>query len=203
MLSVGGWRHRPRPIGITLCLFLLFASGVACAQTGYVHTQGKILVDGTGKPLLLRGTSFGNWLVPEGYMLKLEDGVRSPHGIETLTENLLGPEQSIAFWKSYRRNYITRDDVQFVKRAGFNSIRIPFHYKFFANGNDEGFALLDPVVAWAHEEGIYVILDMHCTPGGQNGANIDDSNGYPWLFASPLSQRDDCHLDAHCATLQH
>ena len=26
---------------------------------------------------------------------------------------------------------------------------------------------------------------MHCAPGGQTGANIDDSWGYPWLYDSP------------------
>ena len=34
----------------------------------FAHTQGKEIVDTNGKPLLLRGTSLGNWMVPEGYM---------------------------------------------------------------------------------------------------------------------------------------
>ena len=41
---------------------------------------------------------------------------------------------------------------------------------------------------WAREDGIYVIIDLHCAPGGQTGTNIDDSIGYPWLFSSPDSQ---------------
>jgi endoglucanase len=168
-----------------------FIAAISCAaQTGFVHTQGKQLVDGAGKPLLLRGTSFGNWLEPEGYMLKLKDGPQSPATIEALTRTLLGPEESAKFWVEYRKNYITQGDVQFLKKAGFNSVRIPFHYKFFANGSDEGFKLIDPVVAWAHEAGIYVILDMHCAPGGQTGANIDDSDNYPWLYESPSAQKE-------------
>ena len=168
---------------------LLGLSLSAGAQTGFVHTQGKILVDGAGKPLLLRGTSFGNWLEPEGYMLKLNGGPQAPGTIEALTRTLLGPEESAKFWVTWRKEYITRGDVQFMKKAGFNSIRIPFHYKFFANGSDEGFALIDPVVAWAHEAGMYVILDMHDAPGGQTGANIDDSDNYPWLYESPSAQQ--------------
>jgi endoglucanase len=162
----------------------------ASAQVGYVHTRGKELVDGAGKPLLLRGTSLGNWLEPEGYMLKLNGGPQSPSTIEALTRTLLGPEGSKAFWIEYRKNYITRGDIMFLKKAGFNEIRIPFHYKFFANGSDEGFRLIDPVVEWAHEAGIYVILDMHDAPGGQTGANIDDSDNYPWLYESPSSQKE-------------
>jgi endoglucanase len=161
----------------------------AHAQTGFVHTQGKTLVDGAGKPLLLKGTSLGNWLEPEGYMLKLKGGPSAPGTIEGLTRTLLGPEASREFWRSYRKNYITRDDIQFLKQAGFNSIRIPMHYKFFADGSNEGFAVMDPVIAWAHEAGLYVILDMHCAPGGQTGSNIDDSDNYPWLYQSPASQK--------------
>jgi hypothetical protein len=35
---------------------------------------------------------------------------------------------------------------------------------------------------------MYVLLDMHCAPGGQTGDNIDDSFGYPYLFKSQSSQ---------------
>ncbi len=173
----------------TLCT-LFCATTLANAQTGFVHTQGKSLVDGSGKPLHLRGTNLGDWLVPEGYMLKFEGGPQSPQQIEALVQTLLGPEESQHFWQRYRANYVTRDDIQFLKQAGFNSIRIPFHYKFFAHGSTEGFALIDPVVAWAHEAGLYVVLDMHCAPGGQTGANIDDSANYPWLFQSQPSQAE-------------
>ena len=53
--------------------YILFAMLTVCgvaplARAQFVHTQGKEIVDGAGKPLLLRGTNLGNWLVPEGYM---------------------------------------------------------------------------------------------------------------------------------------
>jgi len=185
----------PRFLRINVLIFALAfiascSANALLAQTqGFAHTHGNVLVDGSGKTLLLRGTSLGNWLEPEGYMLKFKGGPQSPQSMEALTRTLLGPEGSDAFWRSYRRNYITRDDIQFLKQSGFNSIRIPMHYKFFADGDAEGFALLDPVIAWAHEAGLYVILDMHCAPGGQTGANIDDSDNYPWLYESPSSQK--------------
>ena len=62
-------------------------------------------------------------------------------------------------------------------------------YRFFEPGNEEGFALLDRVIGWAREDHLYVILDMHCAPGGQTGANIDDSWGYPWLYEDEASQQ--------------
>lgn len=177
--------------GLRAGLFLLCAMLVlpAWAQQGFVHRQGKILVDGKGAEVHLRGTNFGNWMVPEGYMFKFEDGPQSPREIEALTQSLLGPAEAEQFWSQYRHGYITKEDVHLLKKANFNTVRIPLHYKFFLPGNEEGFALLDPVIRWASEEGIYVILDMHCAPGGQTGTNIDDSVGYPWLFESETSQQ--------------
>ena len=77
-----------------------------------------------------------------------------------------------------------------------NSIRIPFNYRLFVNegylGQDNanrGFELLDRVIGWCKKEGIYVILDMHCAPGGQTGDNIDDGFGYPFLFKSKGMQQ--------------
>ena len=94
-------------------------------------------------------------------------------------------QERLQFWQQYRDNYITEADIKFLHDTGFNSIRIPFHYKFFAAGNDEGFRRLDSVIGWAAKDHLYVILDMHCAPGGQTGANIDDSWGYPWLYDPP------------------
>jgi endoglucanase len=44
--------------------------------------------------------------------------------------------------------------------------------------------LLDHVVEWSTQDGLYVILDLLAAPGGQTGANIGDSYGYPWLYDS-------------------
>jgi cellulase (glycosyl hydrolase family 5) len=160
------------------------------AQAQFVHTQGKEIVDGAGKPLLLRGINLGNWLVPEGYMWHLNGGgPESPREIEALVTELIGPQRAHEFWHAYRQNYITQADIHLIKQCGFNSIRIPFHYKFFESDDAEGFTLLDQVVQWAHQENLYVILDMHAAPGGQTGKNIDDSDGYPWLFSDASAQQ--------------
>ena len=54
---------------------------------------------------------------------------------------------------------------------------------------NEGFELLDNLVRWCKQSGIYVIIDMHAAPGGQTGQNIDDSiNDEPRLFMNPTNQ---------------
>jgi len=169
---------------ISLILLLL----VAQATAQFAHTDHKQMVDANGKPLLIRATNLGNWLVPEGYMWLFDGGPQSPSEIRALVLELLGPEGSTAFWQKYRDNYITRDDLALLHRAAFNVVRVPMHFSFFESDDAEGFKYLDRVIAWSRAENLYVILDLHAAPGGQTGANIDDSAGYPWLYESPQEQ---------------
>ncbi len=166
-------------------LLLVCVSGMA--QSGFVRNDGKTLITPKNQKLLLRGINLGNWLEPEGYMFRLDGGPTSPREIEGFFNELMGPSDAAAFWRDYREYYITQRDIAFIRKAGFNSVRVPFHYKFFLPGG-EGFALLDRLVDWCRREGIWVILDMHCAPGGQTGTNIDDSWSYPWLYESARDQ---------------
>jgi aryl-phospho-beta-D-glucosidase BglC (GH1 family) len=171
---------------LQLLLVLLLLISAAGAQ--FAHTDHKQIVDASGKPLFLRATSLGNWMVPEGYMWLFKDGPQSPSEIRALLLELLGPEGSAAFWQKYRETYITREDIALLHRAGFNAIRVPLHYSLFESDDAEGFKLLDRLIAWSRAEGLYVVLDLHAAPGGQTGSNIDDSAGYPWLYQSPQEQ---------------
>jgi endoglucanase len=175
-----------RTLSASLALVLLPLA--AAAQ--YAHTQGDQVIGRDGKPLFLRGTNLGNWMVPEGYMWQFGGHVQSAREIQRFVVELIGPTRSQAFWQQWRADYITRADVHLIHQAGFNSIRVPMHYALFASDNAEGFRLLDNLVRWTREEGgLYLIFDMHAAPGGQTGTNIDDSDGYPWLFEDAASQQ--------------
>jgi len=175
-------------LSTTLAIGSAAVAAAATPTNQFVHASGKQLVDAAGNTLQLRGINLGNWMVPEGYMFGLEGGPQSPREIEAFFNELIGPDEAAQFWHAYRDAYVTEDDIRYLHQTGANSIRIPMHYKFFLPGNDEGFALLDRVVGWAAKYHLYVILDLHCAPGGQTGANIDDSWGYPWLYESESSQ---------------
>src|SRR3989442_1408548 len=173
-----------RLLQLTLFLLVLISQGGA----QFAHTDHKQIVDAAGKPLLVRATNLGNWMVPEGYMWMFDGGPQSPSEIRALVLELLGPEGSEAFWKKWRENYVTREDIALLHRAGFNAVRVPLHYSLFESDDAEGFPLLDRLIGWCKAENIYVMLDLHAAPGGQTGANIDDSAGYPWLYDSPQEQ---------------
>lgn len=118
----------------------------------------------------------------------------SPRLIQSAINELVGEDEAKRFWKTYRDNYITAEDIKFIKGAGFNTIRVPFNYRLFVTSDEPtrlegiGYELVDRVVKWARREKLYVVLDMHAAPGGQTGDNIDDSWGYPFLFDSPEAQ---------------
>jgi endoglucanase len=181
---------RARRALCVLAALVLSSALLAQSNSGFVHTQGENIVDQAGKPLLLRGTNLGNWFEPEGYMFHFDGGPQSPREIEDLTHELLGPTRSAAFWQQWRDTYITQQDIGRISQAGFNSVRVPLHYKFFTSEDAEGFRLLDRLLDWARRDHIYVILDMHCAPGGQTGTNIDDSYGYPWLLQDQDAQAE-------------
>ncbi len=169
---------------LALILTLCFYAVPANANT-LVRTEGKNFIAPDGRTLLIKGISFGNWLMPEGYMFKFEVA-KSPRQIYGAFDRLLGPERAQAFWRQFRDTYITQDDIAFIKSVGFNTVRIPLHYRLFmdADGNNtgEGWFLLDRVLGWVHEAGLFAIVDLHAAPGGQTGINHDDGPGYPLMF---------------------
>src|SRR5580765_3958985 len=124
---------------LRLPILLMALTSLGSAQ--FAHTDHKQIVDAAGKPLLLRATNLGNWLVPEGYMWLFEGGPQSPSEIRALVMELLGPEGSAAFWQKYRENYVSHDDIALLHRVGFNAIRVPLHYSLFESDEAEGFKL--------------------------------------------------------------
>ncbi len=175
---------------------LLFAAGIfkVEAQSTFISVEGKEIIGTNGKPMLLKGTNLGNWMVPEGYMFRFKD-VSSPRLINEAITEAIGPDATKDFWEKYLNSYVTEADIHYLKSTGMNSLRVPFNYRLFTNetylgATDEnrGFTLLDKLIQWSKKENIYLILDMHAAPGGQTGDNIDDGFGYPFLFESEQSQ---------------
>jgi endoglucanase len=183
-------------IGAQMCTLAL-AGGLigpaAATPADFIHAQGAHLVDGRGDNFAVRGINLGNWLVPEGYMFKFKHAL-SPSEIDGLFASLLGAEGAAQFWKKFRDVYIAKEDIDFIKAAGFNTVRVPLDWRLFvepgAGGESDrfegpGWALLDRLVQWCHAAGLYAVIDLHAAPGGQTGVNHDDGPGFPLTFYVP------------------
>jgi hypothetical protein len=183
-------------ICVRICALALaggLIGAAAAAPADFIHAQGARLVDGHGDDFAVKGINLGNWLVPEGYMFKFKHAL-SPSEIDGLFESLLGTEGAAQFWKKFRDVYIAREDIDFIKAAGFNTVRVPLDWRLFVepgegDGNDRfegpGWALLDRLVQWCHAAGLHAIVDLHAAPGGQTGVNHDDGPGFPLTFYVP------------------
>jgi len=153
-----------------------------------VQIDGRRFVGPDGRSLQLKGINLGNWLMPEGYMLKLERA-KAPRQIYAAFDRLLGKERAAEFWRSFRDQYVTAADLGLIRDCGFNLVRIPLHWALFMTAEGrfegEGWALLERVLGWAEDAGLHVIVDLHAAPGGQTGINHDDGPGYPLMFYVP------------------
>ena len=162
--------------------------------SGFLDTRGTRIVNGNGEEVLLTGWGLGNWLLAEGYMWLSGGAARfdRPRRIEAVVGELAGVDYAARFWQMFRDRYVTEADISLMADQGYNSVRIPLNARLFlAEGPglrwlEEGFLLLDRCLDWCETHRLYAFLDLHGAPGGQTGANIDDSiDDQARLFMDP------------------
>ena len=104
----------------------------------FVTIQGQDLIKPDGTKLFIMGTNLGNWLNPEGYMFKFNK-TNSGRFINEMFCQLVGPDFTADFWKAFKDNYVTREDIRFIKEQGANTIRLALnqHVQYFYDLCDE------------------------------------------------------------------
>ena len=163
-----------------IVLTIVFATSSITSAQGFLSVSGTQIVNGNGAEVHLRGIGLGGWLVPEGYMLQTSGFANSPTEIRNKISALVGTANTDSFFTLYRNNYVTRKDIDQIAKWGFNSIRLPMHYALLTPKNqpnvflESGFAIIDSLLGWCEANHLYLILDLHAAPGGQNTANISD-----------------------------
>ncbi|MDO6429330.1 cellulase family glycosylhydrolase [Flavitalea sp. BT771] len=168
---------------------------------GFLKAKGKTIVDGNGKTFILRGMGLGGWMLQEGYMLRI-GAIGQQHRIRQKIAELIGNEKTDRFYDAWLKNHTTKRDIDSLAAWGFNSIRLPMHYGLYTlpveaepvPGQNtwlpKGFAITDSLLAWCKVNHMYLILDLHATPGGQgNDLNISDRDpSRPSLWESEANQ---------------
>lgn len=184
---------------ILLSAFLLSQFGTS----QLLKTQGEKIINDKGENIQLRGLGLGGWMLQEGYMLKTADFAGPQYKIKEKIAELIGEDGMNEFYKAYLKNGITRQDIDFLKKVGFNSIRLPMHYNLYTlpiekeskKGEntwlEEGFKMTDDLLKWCADNKMYLILDLHAAPGGQgNDVNISDNDkSKPSLWESEENQK--------------
>ena len=124
-----------------------------------------------GKPILFRGMGIGSWLNMEHFML----GIPTPDNqIRKTVKEVFGKETADGFFDCFIRSFISDSDFAFLKKCGVNILRVPFNYRLFIDDQNpseykkEGLLYLDYLMDFCENYQIYLLLDLHTAPGGQN-----------------------------------
>lgn len=168
---------------------MLLISNLILGQ-GFLHADGKRIVNGAGENVILRGIGTGNWMLQEGYMMQSSGAAGTQHEFREKLIQTIGETKTDSFYTVWLDNHFTRTDADSMASWGFNSVRVAMHYKWFTlpieeepiSGEqtwlDKGFTMIDSLLRWCGDNEMYLILDMHGAPGGQ-GANADISDYDP------------------------
>jgi len=181
--------------------FIITANIVDCQ--GFLRADGKRIVNEKGENVLLKGIGLGGWMLQEPYMLQLSEVVINQTQIKKRISDLIGQKNCDDFYSSYLNNMITEKDIEALKKWGFNSVRLPMHFNLYTlpvekepvpgqnTWLETGFRLTDNLLSWCKKFKIYLILDLHATPGGQGNdkpiADVDTTK--PNLWQNEANQR--------------
>ena len=179
---------------------------------GFLHTDGRRMVNGDGETVVLRGYGVGNWMNPEGFMIGAQrnfGGAGGPQfgpltlpgrfergrSMKATIRELCGTAYSEYFEDQWIKNYLKEGDIELMAKLGFNSVRLPISARLFLEEEpgihwiEKNFTVLDKVFSWCKKHHLYAILDMHAAPGGQSELPCDDGiDNRPHTLTEPESR---------------
>lgn len=146
---------------LVLAVVALVAFGEGHLRLPVAHTASFDAADIDLPPLDVRG--------PE---------LRTPDGEVVTLRGVMVPDPSVLD----SRGRFSRDLVRDVAATGATVLRVPVHPGWWADDPDYLWRYLEPLVRWAGEEGLYVILDWHVIGNVATGAAPEN----PDLVAADL-----------------
>ena len=154
-------------------------------RQSYIQTEGNHFVR-NGEKIILRGWALGSWMNFEHFMM----GLPGTHSmILEAFEQVYGKERAGEWLEQMLVNMVSEEDIRYLKHIGINSVRIPFGYHFLMDDRnpgvflESGFEKLDRVVKLCQKYELFVILDLHSVPGGQNTDwHSDNITGQPLFW---------------------
>jgi hypothetical protein len=186
-----------RALTLILVLGSILASPSATAQSwSGLRVSGQVILDASGNNFVLHGMGLGEWTNTEAYMLEWPDGdgkylwYYGNTRIHQTLYTLMGDDASAKYWRTWKDNVVTEDDVARWEKWGVNAIRMSINYHWLSPADgvylDSGWQWIDQFVAWCKAHHIYVILCMHAAPGGQNPELMSDTpDGIPHFWTQP------------------
>ncbi|KAL9932787.1 hypothetical protein V8E36_008486 [Tilletia maclaganii] len=175
-VSTSRYERRGLPMGVSPPPPVKRATGGAWASSGFDYATQKV-----------RGVNLGNWLVLEPWMDNNASQVLNANAVNAPGAHVVIDEYTMGlyvdhdfltqFFTEHFDSWITESDFEQIAAAGLNHVRIPIGHWAFEDciENDlpylplNRFEKLKDGVTWAQKYGLKVWIDLHGTPGSQNG----------------------------------
>ncbi len=135
---------------------------------------------GAGSVVALHGTNLGSDMLMEAWMSPLN--ATDDYSMRSTLINRFGTSTTDSVINSYQTAWITSSDLDNIKNMGLNFVRVPIYWENLMNRDGSwkanAFTQLDWLVNQCAQRGIYVLIDMHGVPGGdddwQSGGRVDN-----------------------------
>lgn len=147
-----------------------------------VHQDGSQLIDENGQPLYLRGVNVEGWLTWPGHTWG--GGFVSERQVRDYLEESVGQAAFAEFEQDIYNSFLTERDIELMADQGFNVVRVLFNHEILEGDDnpyvykDSGWALLDELLDWGEQHGVYIVPCLISAPGGQS----------TWFLADPDSK---------------
>lgn len=165
----------------------------AATPAGFLKTDGTRIVNEHGQPVVLRGVNLGGWLVEEMWMMPFVTTpptntafaeIRDHVTLWKTLEQRFGLAEMQRLRDELRHAWLGAEDVANIRAAGLNCVRLPFLYDLTRESGGL-WPWLDDALAWARENELYVVLDMHGAPGRQSKDHHSGEAGRNQFFFQP------------------
>ncbi|KAL4920406.1 glycoside hydrolase superfamily, partial [Aspergillus aurantiobrunneus] len=131
-------------------------------------------------PTKIRGVNLGSHFIIEPWMASSAwDAINcSDQNSKFDCVLSLGQNAADSAFSTHWSSWITQDDIAHMRAYGLNTVRIPVGYWVMEELVDEsdhfprgGLQYLEEVCGWASEAGLYIIVDLHGSPGRRRLSN--------------------------------
>jgi endoglucanase len=168
-----------------------------------LHSSGRNVVNASGQVVRLRGVNLGGWLLMEKWMCPMDSGALVDHYsvLQTLNSRF-GEATQESLTRTYQQNWITTGDLDNIRAAGLNAVRVPVWWPNFYKLNNtttsgwrsDAFEMLDWLVSNAGSRGLYVIIDMHGVVGQQSNADTTGRVNVNQYWSSATNQAQTAYI---------
>ena len=179
---------------LNLCIFVFLISmfmNSTAQELSLLRTRGTFFVDQQDKPVLLKGTNLGNWLLLETWMFAIKhDDIPDQYQFEKAMSDRFGEAEKERLMEIFRESWMSEKDFDVIKSFGMNCIRLPINHRILEVDEKpmqlkpDAFKWIDWTLEQCEKHGIYVILDLHGLPGGQTMEHTCGREGRNQLWES-------------------